>query len=346
MKKKLLSLLLTAVAATTAVCLTACGGDEKGNEKDDGFKGLKSEKINSAEAWAAAFDFSEIHNVTFNRTCVYENVAENAVDAFDVNLYYSYSLSGDRWSEQYFEYKDDEVFSEKNPDSGTVYSYSRSSENEEFEVERNQLYIKRTADFYMSNNVDAFTVEYDEQTDEVSGYMHERYAEFKYDDSKYAYTIHVENYNDEEATVDIAVKFKNGKFAEVYAVAEMNEQGSQFKQEITIEVSKIGTTVINIPEISDESDSISDLYGVYTMYQCDYDDDGNLVGLLTYAPDRNVPTEIELIDGMPLDLVPDGFKVNGMHFVKIADGEYFCAQISNYWCKKGKTPSYPIVGEF
>ncbi|MDE6401699.1 MAG: hypothetical protein K2L54_03705 [Clostridiales bacterium] len=242
MKKKMLSLLLASAIATTAMGLAACG--------DDDYNGLKSDKIASAEAWSAAFDFSEVSNVTITAHGMEGN---NNVDvfAFDGSKHYESTLDHEtsEFFERYYDYKDDEIFDEQYP-RGTEYRYYYDEQTSAWKVERGMIFDKETAESIFTDCVDELTAEFDDQGywDENS-YMHARFSDFTYDESKYAYVAHFDTINDYYKNMNISVKFKNGKVAECEATAEFDDDGVSRKTEIKIVISKRGTTTVTLPSV-------------------------------------------------------------------------------------------------
>ncbi|MDE6402111.1 MAG: hypothetical protein K2L54_05790, partial [Clostridiales bacterium] len=309
--------------------------------------------IASAEAWSAAFDFSEVSNATITAQGL-DSHGSSAYEEYDSDMYHFYSDS----QERFCEYKADEIFSPEYPDSGTMYVYEFDSK---WKKTREMLSYRQTADKSICNFVDAMTSVYDEESDTERGYMHERYSEFSYDESKYAYVAHFSdmsdmNWSDGYSDLNVTVKFKNGKLSECEMSVKDNVESKVFNMKVT--VSKIGSTAITLPNVENDGDDTDDrLDGVYTIYLCTYDSDKKIDGLYTFAADREVQTEIEIKDGkigagemaFEYKLEDDGFSYESpyvtAHFVKVADGEYHCYEIGNYICKQDKTPSYPILGE-
>lgn len=84
MKNKILSVMFAATTACVAVIgIAACS-----ENIDDGFVGLKSDKVSSATEWAAAFDYSTVSNVTIT----YDDFDSDIVETlfYDGNKDYVY----------------------------------------------------------------------------------------------------------------------------------------------------------------------------------------------------------------------------------------------------------------
>lgn len=246
MKKKLLSVLLAVVALASVTCLTACGDD------DDNFSGLKSEKIASAEAWAAAFDLSDVTNARLTLKG-YGSPDETEIREYDGNKQKCTTRdkdeSGNFYEEvYYFEYREDEPW-EFDPDRGTAYRYSYDEETKKWSKSWEVDYIEQTLEGIILELNDVFE-QYDEQTDTYTD-ITDCYADFTYDEKTYSYVCAPFDCDDEIKNIVAEIKFKNGNVAEYKITLDMlNEETGKFETRVaTFSITDIDKVTVTLPTV-------------------------------------------------------------------------------------------------
>ena len=232
MKKKIISLLLASAIATTAIGLTACGDDGDGDNN-----ALKSDKVSTAEQWVAAFDFSEVDNVTMFMDG-WENRAETLWfdgDKFKLD-------DGKRL--YIIQYKDDEPY---NDVQATQYYYSYDQATDKWSVERDAIYDRDDVPSWFKY-FNKMTEYYDEDTETYKGKVSDRYSEFTYSDKEYAYVAEYDEIDD-ITDIRITVKIKNGKVAEGTMTGTFEDEGGPITTKLTIKLYDFGKTKITLPDV-------------------------------------------------------------------------------------------------
>ncbi len=104
-----------------------------------------------------------------------------------------------------------------------------------------------------------------------------------------------------------------------------------------------------------DKNDISKFDGEYIVYMPIVDADGKITGLhesnttvkcengKVYMGEQSITIKIDG-DGFSYEMpkYDNPSETETFKFVKAADGEYYCLELSTYICKKDKTPSYPV----
>lgn len=241
-------MLATTIAFGCAFSLAACGGDDNsgnkgsgGNTDDNGI--IKSEKINSAAEWAAAMDFSDVTNGT-----IYLYGIDDRVEYwfFDGNkqkgIWENYD--GSEAVTEYREQRPDELWDDKH---GTEYTYRYDETTSKWTVDKWAIDFD-TFDERFNDGFNDCIREYEEDENGYEGLISQRYADFKYDESKYAYVATFESIQDYFTDVYVEVKFKDGKIVEgtIKGVEHLEETS---EVELILKIYDLGTTTVTLPQV-------------------------------------------------------------------------------------------------
>lgn len=259
MKKKIASLLLAAVAAMSGIVLTACDDGDK-------YDGLKSDKINSAAEWEAAFDFSDVTNVRIVSKGMEgpNNEYTKEFDGDKVNMHaVIYEDDGNKYEwTKYYLYKEDEIFDSEYETGeydettgqwivkkyGTEYSYIYDEDTEKWTLRKFEMHSRDTAHDWFNEHID-YLEKYDEETD---GWitLAQRYSEFTYDAKSYAYVAELDVI-DEIDNLKVSFKFKNGKVAECSYSYDYTQDDKIEHIEVTVWVTDFGNVNIALPTVEE-----------------------------------------------------------------------------------------------
>lgn len=254
MKKKIISILLASTIAVTALGLTACKED-----KDDGDDGvLRSEKVASAEAWAAAFDFSEVTNFSSNFNGIVDGKTRVSTTKRDGNKMMYIYASGEYNGKDYSEYRPDELTQDYDGEMyGTRYDYEYDNDTQKWKLSNKYASQWGFSQTIMKMVRDSF--------DDYSACSHiaESYSDFTYDDENYEYVAIYDNvkWNDNYCSLTyekckVTVKIKNGKLAEGTCSTTYRWEYKDGRVEVedrsmTLKGYDFGTTVITRPNIEE-----------------------------------------------------------------------------------------------
>ncbi|MCX4312788.1 MAG: hypothetical protein OSJ83_02845 [Clostridia bacterium] len=223
MKKKLLTVILAVVLTFGCVAgLIACGNDGEGAPDPEK---IKSEKVADAEAWAKAFDFSEVDNAT---------VKLNDGDSHGIffiesnKIYQESTIQIEDKVNGTVETESEKAYFVKDND-GKVFAYIYNEEQDKYEKE--------------SYGHEQFNVQ--SLVGEYFGLCKD-FSSFEFDEEKGAYVSSGEEKND--AHYEIQVKITNGKvcfmnYSYKFTLNSEIREGSEGFQ-----IYNIGKTTVTLPD--------------------------------------------------------------------------------------------------
>lgn len=209
-------------------------------------------KIDSAEAWAAAFDFKDVKNatVTFNGYKHFDVYTEYDNDKFH-SIVKEIVDEGEKGREEefYCVYKSDEPFSEDEPEGGTQYLYEYDGVAKRWGLRKSGRRLDT-----MQRDVDSmcdFTATYNEEKEEQEGFLYDRFVDFEYNAEKGVYENKITDMG-YYTNVKITLVFRDGKLYDgtLYGEASNEEDGEveTWTREESMYIRNIGTTVVTVPE--------------------------------------------------------------------------------------------------
>ncbi len=238
MKKhfKILSLGLAAMTAFSLATagLVACGDDEPASGG--------TEKIESVEAWKAAFDFKDVTNATIT----FESTAEGgrSTHKYDGNkVCREYTSTGENGVSEtrvsYTWYKPDEPYDENDPEMGSAYYYSYNETTKKWAYSKGRIYDMDTVDADVNDAIRDIGVQ-------------DMFDKFEYDGKAGVYKFKGTEFPDLTELKKAIVVFKDKKVNKVEIMGTYNyeyeeESGSE-EVHVTVTVNDIGKTKVNIPE--------------------------------------------------------------------------------------------------
>lgn len=231
MKKtaKILALCLTFVLA---FALVACGGNEPDAD-------MKSEKIADAQAWTAAFDYSEAKSYTIKAESTTKQGKENVASAVTVK------------------YDNDKMYV-----SATIPSVDNDGN---IVTEKQEMYYQQAEGKYYIYNYDKETkkwtkTETDDFGDEYGDMIGEFASEYagesgfekmKYDDKEKGYVAVTEI---ESMKTTAIFKFSGGKLVIMKVVSEITRNDETTKMEIVAKIYDVGKTSVTLPEATEAAE--------------------------------------------------------------------------------------------
>lgn len=244
MKKKILSTLLSAVAIVSAVCMTGCTDDA-------GIDGIKSDRVDSAEAWTAAFVYKDVTNARVVATGLEDFVSREVLEVDGDKAKYTRVRTKNGKTEEivsYFQYNADEICdAEEFPDNrGTEYRYEFNEETQKWEViSKNPGRIHTIVRGAVYDICDFF-VRYDEESHRVK-HVYDCFSFFTYDESTYRYVSEIsyieklDIYNSK-----MCIKIKDG--IAVYG-RHMADSSNGDHYDVTFTVTDIGNVKVELPNV-------------------------------------------------------------------------------------------------
>ena len=260
--KRIAALVFATALAVPTLALAACKENSGHNPNDPGTGGdeLRSEKVNDAAAWKAAFDFSGVTSGKCDQTFISTvNGVTGRTNKFyiatDDNIAYSYyadvnAESGElvKRDEQYVRYEADELWNGSTDGEGTVYEYLYDDDDEAW------YYTKYSTDRRPMATMAMYVQRCDELKQylaEGNGKISDLYARFVYDDTKglYVYELAADDFaSDEISAVTIMISIKNGKLHTATILATGQEGDINYETETQHEYSDLNSTTLTLPE--------------------------------------------------------------------------------------------------
>ncbi|MCX4313066.1 MAG: hypothetical protein OSJ83_04275 [Clostridia bacterium] len=232
MKKKLLTVMLAVVLTLGCFAgLLACNGDGDNAALDP--EKVASEKVADAEAWAKAFDYSEMTNGTIKVTMKSSNENRTRETVSDVlidsdKIYQDGTRTTKYAGEDAPETVVYKGYIVKDGDSCYTCDYYEDRDKfikREFEPD----YFDFTVEDFVKSHIDGIRFN-----------SFENFSDFTYNDDKGAYIASVEMHGD---TYGVEIKIINGK-ARYIKIAYNGEDESEF---MSLYICDIGETVITLP---------------------------------------------------------------------------------------------------
>ncbi|MDE6401453.1 MAG: hypothetical protein K2L54_02455 [Clostridiales bacterium] len=250
MKKKLICLLTaSALACSMAVAAVACGDDDGG--------GAKSEKIDSAAAWSAAFDHTGMDNGT-----VFQAMRTTCNSSQTEYIEYTYKFDGNKQQSiiGYFDAAVGSIVTREHYlkiENDVCYSYEYDGVAEEWYLD-----IYAGGDPYsIHNRMNGYDSIIGDLTN-TDKYLSDRYDEFEYDESSGVYVL---------AFDELRYEFENAENPETYIYTNINftvfisggkvtvgtlrydtdgeEADERLTTEITFKLTDISSTTVTLPNV-------------------------------------------------------------------------------------------------
>lgn len=239
-KNSLIAVLASAVVFGSALGIVACGDDEN--------EAFLPYKIGSEAEWAAAMDFSGVTNGTMRISGIGGRIQTCYFDGDKIKEEYT-NTDGSESSIRFVEYRTDEPHEDS--EIGTQYAYKYNLTTSTWIVEKYGMHDRDTLNDLFNNAVNDNLREYNAATGQYEKKLSERYGDFRFDQSKYAYVASYSKLGD-MSNVNVEVKFVDGRLTEGFFTYKSEYDGQNEAVLITFKIYDLSTTRVDLPQAEEE----------------------------------------------------------------------------------------------